>query len=162
MSPFFIALVIVILCFGFVLLFGAPYLPTMQKQIDVAFKLVSLKPGQTMLELGSGDGRVAIAAAKRGANVIAYELNPLLVIYSRIRCFKYRSHIKIKWANFWNKDWPEADLIFTFLLPKYMTRLDKKIAGYKHKPVIFVSYAFSIPSKKADRQEQGVFLYKYK
>lgn len=162
MSPFLIALVIVILCFGFVLLFGAPYLPTMQKQIDLAFKLAALKPGQTVIELGSGDGRVAIEAAKLGATVIGYELNPLLVIYSKIKCFKYRNKIKIRWANFWKTQWPEADIIFTFLLPKYMSKLDQKITDYPHRPVILVSYAFNVPGKKAVREDQGVFLYKYK
>ena len=160
-DAFYIALVIVILCFGFVLLFGAPYLPTMSKQIDTAFQLAKLKSGQTIIELGSGDGRVAVAAAKRGANVIAYELNPLLVIFSKLRCFRYRKNIKIIWANFWNVDLPEADIIFTFLLPKYMTKLDKKLSEYKHKPVMFVSYAFEIPKKKPFAKKNGVFLYKY-
>lgn len=160
-DAFYIALVIVILCFGFVLLFGAPYLPTMSKQIDTAFQLAKLKTGQTIIELGSGDGRVAIAAAKRGANVIAYELNPLLVIFSKLRCFRYRKNIKIIWANFWNVDLPDADIIFTFLLPKYMTKLDKKLSEYKHKPVMFASYAFEIPKKKPFAKKNGVFLYKY-
>ncbi len=48
---------VVIGCFSFVLLFGAPYLPTLKKQIRTTFKLAELSKGDTIIELGCGDGR---------------------------------------------------------------------------------------------------------
>jgi ribosomal protein L11 methylase PrmA len=70
----------ILACFGFVLIFGAPYLPTLDKPMKAALELAELKPGQTLLELGCGDGKVLIAAAKQGVHATGFELNPLLVI----------------------------------------------------------------------------------
>lgn len=118
---------LVVLLFGFVIMFGAPFLPTLGKQVNTSLDLIDLKPGQTLLELGSGDGRLLIAAAKKGINAVGYELNPLLVIYSWVKTRKYRDNVKIIWGNYWTKNWPKADGIFVFLLPRYMKKLDKKI-----------------------------------
>ena len=108
------------------MLFGAPYLPTLRSQTETALDLLEVKEGMKILELGSGDGSVALAAAKRGAFIVGYELNPILVAISRIRCIKYRSQVRIHWGNYWHAQWPVTDAIFVFLLDKYMNKLDKK------------------------------------
>lgn len=151
-----------IVFFGFVVLFGAPYLPTLRRQTELALDLLEVKKGMRILELGSGDGSVVLAAAKRGAIVTAYELNPILVVTSRLRCIKYRQQVRIHWANFWKADWPLTDGIFVFLLDKYMQRLDKKIIRtYTGKKIKLVSFAFEIPNKKPLKKAGGMFLYKY-
>jgi 16S rRNA A1518/A1519 N6-dimethyltransferase RsmA/KsgA/DIM1 with predicted DNA glycosylase/AP lyase activity len=152
----------IILCFGFVLIFGAPYLPTMKTQQNQALDLLDLKPGQTLLELGSGDGRLLITAAKRGINCVGYELNPILFIVSKALCFKYRKLIKIYYGNFWHKKWPPADGIFVFLHPRFMKKLDQYITKqYPHQKVKLVSYAFKIPGKKPAKTQSAIFLYYY-
>ncbi len=156
-------IVVIILCFGIVLLFGAPYLPTLKKQQFDALDLLDLQPGQTLIELGSGDGRMLRAAAERGIKAVGYELNPILVIISYIVCFKYRRTISIHWGNFWHKTWPVTDGIYVFLLQKYMLQLDTKITQqYAGKNVKVVSYAFQIPGKKVTKQKEALFLYSYK
>jgi len=45
--------------------------------------MLNLKSGQTLIELGSGDGRVLKEAAAKGVRAIGYEINPVLVIYSK-------------------------------------------------------------------------------
>lgn len=157
---FFSLLFVVILCFGFVILFGAPYLPTLKKQKAIALDLLSLKPGQTMLELGSGDGRVMKAAAERGIYSIGYELNPILVIISWVVTIKYRDKIKIKWGNYWTKNWQEADGVYIFLHTDYMKKLDKKMAN-TGKKMKLVSVTYKIPNKKPVKVKNGVFLYQY-
>lgn len=161
-----LALVIIILvllaCFAGVLLVGAPYLPTLTPQVKAALELAKLKPEQTLIELGSGDGKVLIAAAQQGIKVTGYELNPLLVIISWLRTRKYRRNVTIIWGDFWRQEWPEADTIFTFLLPRYMKKLDTRIAHYPHKPVKLVSFAFKIPGRKTEAEKRGVFLYHYR
>ena len=149
------------ICFAGVLLFGAPYLPTTKPQIEAALKLVALKPGETMLELGCGDGRVVIAAAQKGYKVVGYELNPILALIAWLRTRRYRRNAKIIWGDFWREDWPEHEAIFTFLLPKHMPKLNKKIMQSKHKPVKLVSFAFEIPGRKPDAKKAGVLLYFY-
>jgi hypothetical protein len=152
---------VLIACFGFVLLFGAPYLPTLTKQTEIAMDLAGLQSGQTMLELGCGDGKVLIAAAKRGINVVGYELNPLLVIVCRLRTRRYRKLVTVKWGNFWTQPWPPAGVIFVFLLEKHMEKLDNKIVQYKHKPVKLVSFAFEMPGRALTLQRAGVYVYTY-
>lgn len=162
MSWLLLVLLLAFGCFALVVLRGAPYLPTLKSQINTALELAKLKPGDTLIELGCGDGRVLLAAAKQGANVVGYELNPILVLICWVRTFKYRKNVKIIWGDFWIKDWPQAGAIFTFLLPKYMKKLDTKIDQITQKPVKLISFAFEIPDKKPETQKDGVFLYEYK
>jgi SAM-dependent methyltransferase len=157
-----LTLLFLIFCFGFVLLFGAPYLPTLTKNMRIAMDMVDLEPGQTLLELGCGDGKVLIAAAQRGWQSVGYELNPLLVIVCYLRTWRYRSLVTVKWGNFWTQDWPAADGIFVFVMQRQMTKLHTKIIQSKHKPVKLVSFAFTIPDQKPVKSQDGVYLYLYK
>ncbi len=149
-------------CFGYVLLFGAPYLPTLNKQVEQALDMLKLKPGDTLLELGCGDGKVLIAAAERGYKVVGYELNPILAFIAWIRTRKYGRNVRVVWGNFWRKRWPAADGIFVFLLGRYMSRLDTKIAHEYGHPVKLVSFAFEVPGRRPKARKHGLFLYQYK
>lgn len=152
---------VTVLSFGFVVLFGAPYLPVLGPQKRRALELLDLRQGETLLELGCGDGRVLKMAAEQGIQGVGYELNPLLVIIAKLTTWRHRHLVKIIWGNYWTKEWPEAEGIYTFLLPKYMKQLDTKIMQLKHKPVKLVSFAFEIPGKKPVKISDGLFLYKY-
>jgi 16S rRNA A1518/A1519 N6-dimethyltransferase RsmA/KsgA/DIM1 with predicted DNA glycosylase/AP lyase activity len=153
---------LVLLSFGFVLLFGAPYLPTLRRQRETALDLLDLKPGQILLELGSGDGRMMRAAAKRDLFVVGYELNPLLVLISYLITWHYRKQVKIVWGNFWSARWPKADGVYTFLLDKYMEKLDAKIkASAKNRPFKLASFTFLVPGKRPAKNRDGVFFYRY-
>ena len=147
--------------FTFVVVFGAPFLPTLKSRVPEALDLANLKPGDTLLELGSGDGRLLVEAAKRGVYSVGYELNPLLVMYSKITTFRYRKFIKIIWGNYWIKSWPKADAIFVFLLQPYMEKLDKSITQNYPKGIKLVSFAFKIESKKHSKENNGLYLYVY-
>jgi hypothetical protein len=150
-----------IVCFCGVIFVGAPYLPTLTPQVKVALELADLSAGQTLLELGCGDGKVLIAAARQGINVVGYELNPILALIAWLRTWRYRSHVRVIWGNFWQSSWPPAEAIFVFLLPRYMPKLHNKCMQYKHKPVKLVSFAFEIPDKKPLRQKANLYLYIY-
>ncbi|HVV66590.1 MAG TPA: class I SAM-dependent methyltransferase [Candidatus Saccharimonadales bacterium] len=149
-------------CFAGVVFFGAPYLPTLTPQVKTALELGNLSKGQTLIELGCGDGKVLIAAAERGARVVGYELNPILALVAWGRTRRYGKRVRVVWGNFWWRKWPEADVIFTFLLPRYMEKLDKKCMQYDYKPVKLVSFAFEIPGKQPLRRKDSVFLYGYR
>lgn len=153
-----ILIVVLVVAFGGVLLVGAPYVPTLEPQARAALELLELKPGQTLLELGCGDGKVLILAAQQGLNVVGIELNPLLAGISWLRTRRYRKQVKIICADFWRVQWPQADGVFTFLLDRFMPQLDARLEVYK-KPL--VSFAFQIPDKEPAAERAGVFLYKY-
>lgn len=161
MAYWYIAAVLLALCFGGVILFGAPYLPTLSRQRKVALEMLDLKKGQTLIEPGSGDGRVLAEAARKGINCIGIELNPILVVASLIVTWKYRKNVKIIWGNFWNKDWSEADGIFLFLMDRHIDRFDKKMKSLPQKRRLVASFAYKIQNKRMVREKDGIFLYEY-
>lgn len=150
-----------VLIFGFVLFYGAPYLPTHRKQAATALDMLDLKKGQTLYELGCGDGRVLKEAAKRGINCVGYELNPILVVFAWFYTFRYRRLVKVVWGNFWKADLAPADGIFVFLIKRFMVKLDKKIVAEGSEGVKLVSYAFKVPKRKVALEKDALFLYKY-
>jgi len=161
MSYIILVSIILILVFSFVILFGAPYLPTLQKQAEDAFELLDLRTGDRLLELGSGDGRVLRLAAQRGIRGVGYELNPLLVIYSTIRHWRYRKLLTFKCRDYWRVRLPKCEGIYVFLLDRYMKKLDTKIIQEVGSPVKLVSYAFKVPDRVATKEKNGLFLYEY-
>lgn len=162
MSIALLIIFILIMLFGFVLFYGAPYLPTKSQQINAAFTLLDLKKGQTLLELGCGDGRVLRAAANKGFKAVGYEINPLLFIAAKIVNWKYRSKVRIIWGNYWSVQWPNADGIYVFLLDKYMKKLDTKIIrSYKGRKIKLATFAFKVPGRKINKSKNGVHLYVY-
>jgi hypothetical protein len=160
MTWLLVLIVTVIGMFGFVILFGAPYVPTLKLQQQTALELLDLKPGQTLVELGSGDGRMLVSAAKQGIHSVGYELNPLLFLYSRVITYRYRKLITIKLADFWHVTLPPCDGIYVFLLDRYMEKLHTKITHEITSSVALVSFAFRIPDIAHTTEKNGMFLYK--
>ena len=162
MVALLVILAIIVGCFGFVLVSGAPYLPTLKKQIKTALELADLEAGDTIIEPGCGDGRVLLAAARLGLNVVGYELNPILFLVARLRTLPYRKKVKVIFGNFWNKKWPKAQAIYVFLLPRLMNRLESKINSENMGNVKVVSFAFQFPNRQPVKEKDGVFLYSFK
>ncbi|MEX2007103.1 MAG: hypothetical protein WD877_02995 [Candidatus Saccharimonadales bacterium] len=150
------------LSFGAVLLFGAPYLPTLKKTQEDALDLLDLKNGQTVVDLGCGDGRFLRAAASRGLNAVGYELNPFLAFTAWLITRAYRKQVKVTWGSFWRADISAADGVYVFLIERHMKRLDGFLSKQK-KPrrLKVVSHAFKIPGRKPTTQKDALFLYQY-
>lgn len=155
------AALILVGCFSFVLMRGAPFVPTLRPQIDAALDLLDLAPRQTLLELGCGDGRVLLAAARRGLCATGYELNPLLAMLAWLRTRRYAAQVRVVWGDYWRVPWPAAEGAFAFILPRYMPKLDAKIHREVRHPFKVASFAFTIPGKQPVAQRGGVFLYQY-
>ncbi len=162
MTAVLLVLVVASGLFGFVLVFGAPYLPTLSAQQKQALDMLALKPGQVFYDLGSGDGRMLTAAAQRGLMAVGYELNPLLVVYSWLVTRHYGKNVRIVWGNFWKADLSQTDGVFVFLLDRFMPRLDRFLLSQnRHGELKVVSYTFAIPGKKAAAKKGPIYLYKY-
>lgn len=156
-----IVIAVLVLPFGYVLVFGAPYLPTRKKQAVQALDMLGLKKGEIFVDLGCGDGAVLIEAARRGLVCYGYELNPLVFLVAYIRTFRYRRLIKIRMRNFWSVTLPENTKgVFVFLLDKYMDRLDQKLQA-ELKDGRLVSYTFQIPNRTHESEKDALYIYKY-
>jgi len=152
---------ILVVAFGLVIFIGAPYMPTLKKSGQQALELLDLKPGQTLIDLGSGDGAMLKLAAEAGLNAVGYELNPFLVLISKVRTLRYGRQVRVHWGNFWQADVSKVDGIFVFLHDIYMERLDQKLKKELPKGTPLASHAFKIPGKKSLKKTGAVYLYKY-
>ncbi|XP_075272930.1 ATP synthase subunit C lysine N-methyltransferase isoform X3 [Opisthocomus hoazin] len=72
-----------------------PFVPATPAQIQNVLKMLENRSG-SLVDIGSGDGRIVIAAAKRGFEAVGYELNPWLVWYSRYRAWRDGVHQNTK------------------------------------------------------------------
>lgn len=149
--------------FALVALFGAPYVPTHKVAVKRALKLLPLKAGDLVVDLGSGDGVFVLAAAKSGFRALGYEINPVLYAISLLRSLKYKRLVTIKLANFWHADIPkETKAVFVFAAGPYMNKLSRKlaqIAKNRQEPLYVVSYGFLIPGFNEVAFESGLYLY---
>src|SRR5688572_29583519 len=84
---------------------GAPFLPTYTQTADRMIEKLNLKQGDKFADLGSGDGRLVIAAAQKGAEAHGYEINPVLVLWSRqkIKRLRLEDRAFIHWKSFWRE-----------------------------------------------------------
>lgn len=156
-----IALVLALAAFAFAGLVGAPYVPIHRRNQIALLDLIDLKPGQTIVDLGSGDGQLLRAAAKRGLSAIGYEINPVMVAVSWLVCWPYRKRVSIHRANLWHTIVPPADAIYVFLMPRFMARLDAKLANEIKRPTTVISYVFPIPGRTPVKKGAGSLIYRY-
>lgn len=98
----------------------APYFPTPETIVDRMLKLGELKAGETMFDLGSGDGRIVVDAARKyKANAIGVELDDSLYKQSmdRIKMLGLTNTARIIHGDLLKQDYSSADLLTVYLLP---------------------------------------------
>lgn len=147
--------------FGLGAVLGAPYLPVLKAEHDKLLDMCELSPGETLLDLGSGDGRFLKAAAMRGYIAIGYEINPILYLISLIVTWPQRKTVTIYLGDYWHKTLPEAQAIYIFLIDRYMGRLDKKLTAEIKSPTNVISFVFAMPNRKPDLTTRNAFRYRY-
>ena len=149
-----------VLVFCFAVFFGAPYVPTRQLDVEEIFYNLKLSSKTKFVDLGSGDGKLVLYAAKKGIYATGYEINPILWVISSYRLRKYKN-AKIRYANMWRADISDADVVFVFLATKYMKKLEKKLdLEFKHRSTL-VSYVFELPTKKPYLKTKNTHYYKF-
>ncbi len=109
---------------------GAPFVPMEPDVVARALELASVGPGDRFYELGSGDGRVVIAAALRGADSVGIEIDKLRVLWSRMWIWVWQLHHKsvIVHDNFFNVDLSDATVVHTYLLERTNQDLAQKLS----------------------------------
>jgi len=132
---------------------GALYVPTDPKMTEDMLDVAMLASGDKLVDLGSGDGRLVIAAAKRGIPAVGYEINPLLVFISRR---KARAAGVEELATFYRRDFWHADLsaysvVMVFGIGHIMARLERKLDKELASGSRVVCNLFALPNWKGKK-----------
>ncbi len=152
----------VLLIFGFVVFFGAPYVPAKMSAVRRAFdELYSVGPGDVLLDLGSGDGRIVREAARRGARAEGFEINPVLVLIASILSPR-KPNAVTRLANIWTSKFPDqTTVIYVFVESRDAKRLVRKIqneATRLDRSLYVLSFAFELDAPLLRRNNLH-FLY---
>jgi precorrin-6B methylase 2 len=109
------------------------WVPTSQVLVDKMLELAKLTPQDYLMDLGSGDGRTVITAAKRGARAMGIEYNPDMVDLSRKNAIAAGVGDKATFvkADLFETDFSQATVITMFLLPQINLKLRPKILDMK-------------------------------
>jgi hypothetical protein len=159
----FWALFVVALVFGFVVFRGAPYVPSRKKELAKAFdELYPLASSDTLVDIGSGDGIVLREAARRQARAIGYELNPVLVLISRLLS-RGQPLVSTYLADFWFVQLPpETTVVYVFGESRDIVKMAQKVADEAtrlDKNLSLISYGFAVPGLKPVKKIAAYYLY---
>ena len=168
---YFVVLIFVLIIFGSAALAGlraAPYVPTQKKDIRRMFELAGLKPNELVYDLGAGDGRMVLMAArefKAKAVGIEFSILPYLISKMRVRLAGLNKKIKIQYGDFYKVSLKKADVVICFLTPMAMRKLSPKFKKELKKGARIVSYAFPLKDwtpltiNKPKTKSVAVYLY---
>ena len=143
-------------------LVGAPWVPTSMGVVHKMLKMAEVGPDDILYDLGCGDGRTIIAAARRyGARAVGIEIDPLRYVWCQlvITLFGLRRRVKILYGNFFNHDLSEATVVTCYLLPETNSDLEEKLKGELRFGVRVVSNTFSFPGLQPVSQDGDARLY---
>ena len=109
------------------------WVPTAQTLVDRMLDMAKLTPQDYLVDLGSGDGRTVITAAKRGAKALGVEYNPDMVELSKRNAEKAGVTGKATFvkADIFKTDFSQATVITLFLLPELNLKLRPTILAMK-------------------------------
>ena len=127
------------------------WVPTPQALVDKMLEMAKVTPKDYVIDLGSGDGRTVITAAKRGSKALGIEYNPEMVELSKRNAAKEGVTDKATFmkADLFESDFSQAQVITMFLLPSINLKLRPKILNLKPGTRI-VSNSFDMEDWKPD------------
>jgi precorrin-6B methylase 2 len=112
---------------------NVPWIPTPQELVDKMLQLAKITPADYLIDLGSGDGRTVITAARRGTRALGIEYNPDLVKLSQQNAEKEGVSAMARFikADIFEYDFSKATVITMFLLPEINMRLRSRLLNLK-------------------------------
>ena len=127
------------------------WVPTPQALVDKMLDMAKVTSQDYVIDLGSGDGRTVISAAKRGARALGIEYNPEMVELSKRNAAKAGVSDKASFvkADLFESDFSQAQVITMFLLPDINLKLRPKLLEMTPGTRI-VSNSFTMGDWKAD------------
>ena len=154
-----------------IIMTGVPFVSSHNKDVNAILSAMELAPGQVICDLGCGKAQILIKACKRyGVKGIGYELSLWPYLWARINIWLARADVKIYLVNFFQADLGKVDLVYCYLFPEVMAKLEDKFKKELRSGARVVSYAFKMPNimpektivTHADNVELGkIFIYKF-
>lgn len=143
---------------------GAPFVPSTKNTAITMIHLAQIKSGMKIYDLGSGDGRLLFLAANLGVFAVGFEINPFLVFYTLVKriLFPYRNRVYVYWKNFWQANLSDADVVFVYLLPWRMKRLQQFLEDQLKPGTIVVSNSFIFPRWNIVRKSEKDHVYVFR
>ncbi|XP_029641239.1 ATP synthase subunit C lysine N-methyltransferase-like [Octopus sinensis] len=124
-----------------------PFVPATTTQVQNVMRALKGSGGGTLLDIGSGDGRIVLEAAKHGFKATGVELNIWLVLYSKFRSWRLGLNQRAGFVrqDLWKTDLSEFDNIVIFGVEQMMMPLKDKLNKEMHSSMSVVACRFPFP-----------------
>lgn len=121
-----------------------PYVPTPQDVVERMLDMANVKPGEYLIDLGSGDGRIVVTAAQRGARAYGVDLNPQRVKEAVANAAKagVSSRATFEVKDLFDTDISKADVVTTYLLPLVNLDLRPRLLEQMRPGARLITHAF--------------------
>jgi len=134
--------------------FDVPYVPTRQVVVDEMLRLAGVGPGDFLIDLGSGDGRIVISAAREfGIRALGLDIDPQRVAEARDNAVKagVADRVEFRQENIFDADFSRASVVTLYLLPAVNLRLRPKLLDELRPGTRVVSHDFHMDDWEPDR-----------
>jgi SAM-dependent methyltransferase len=158
----FFAFLILMISITWTIFRGAPWVPTPMRLVHKMLKMAEVGPGEMVYDLGCGDGRVIITAARRyGARAVGFEIDPLRYGWCRLLVWVLGldDRVQVVYGNFFKKDLSPADVVTCYLLQDTNLKLEPKFLRELRPGTRVVSNMFAFPSLQKVREDKDLRLY---
>lgn len=149
MNLLLLLLIILLATFAWAGLSAAPWVPCKSNDITRIFNLANLEAGKIFVDIGAGDGKTVIAAARAGTIAHGYEISLIPYIIARIKILflprEIRRKVFFHYKSFWNVDFGNFDCIYLFLMPKIFPKLVEKIKKECKTGTKIICYVWPLP-----------------
>ncbi len=106
---------------------GSPWIPSSMRMVGQMLDLANVQPDEVVYDLGCGDGRLVVAAARKyKARGVGIELNPLFWLWCQIliTVLGLRGRVTVHLGNFYSSELRDADVVACYLLPETNKKLE--------------------------------------
>jgi len=131
-----------------------PYVPTPRAVVEQMLDIANVQPCDYVIDLGSGDGRIVIAAAKRGATGHGIDLDPRRIAEARKNANNagVSDRVLFKQENIFDTDFSRASVITMYLLPSVNIKLRSDLLDKVEPGTRIVSHSFDMDEWKPDKE----------
>lgn len=143
-----------------------PYVPTPQEVVDAMLDMAAVTSKDVLYDLGCGDGRIVITAARRGAHGTGIDLDPVRITEARLNAKKAKVEklVKFRQANLFDIDVSPATVVTLYLLPNINEKLRPRLWRQLKPGTRVVSHAFDMgaewpPERTAQVEGRTIYFW---